>query len=176
MKMLTGAVDGNQAGIIKYLPLTTETKLRMVVIWSLTAAASATPGHIEFQLQYRNGITAKTARVRYLNSAATVSQDKWQYWTTAPAWADITGADEVTQIHSSDIYWQYFDMTADFSGTNASIDEFITNKHNMAALSLECNTPAVSDQYHLVPYILCETDAASATTAWIAYVGVFAVD
>ena len=147
----TGAADNDHVRIDTYLPPAKSPFCRIQL--AFLSSHISTVKYIDFYFIFYTGALAKDARIRY-NSAF----QKWQYWSDAAAWADITGFSYVI----NDNTWNFIELTLDL--TNYTYLSFSHNQRSIDLSSLSLHSSAVatgSTIYHIIDLTATATAPAN---------------
>jgi len=171
MKLVTGATAGDGASAYVYAtPLIYQWEYSNIELWwSISATADATPRDFYFwwSIQDRTNSEGRGFGLRYLNYLNTVQQRKWQYWTSAGAWADFP-VQLPERVNTMIPQFNYLMLVVRRAPSAHYVYDLMqSNDQSCAQLKGEAGSPEALGPSQQVVTIGCTTDAAAATTLYV---------
>jgi hypothetical protein len=164
LKMLSGATAGNQAGAQINLGAILPSQLMLQCRFHAHCGDATVLRSLDFKIVYSDGTNISTAVLRHLSNVTT-PQNKWQYYTTGAAYADVPGGSQL--LTESSNYHSFLRMKVDL---RSPIGAYTLLECDNLKLALP-NVPIYQVGSPLIPYLtlsfLATTDTANASTVYI---------
>lgn len=174
LKLLTGAVAGNEATAMRFFPVLTAGKVRFMCLWHTYQASDATLGYqkprsVRFRLDIYDGAKMYQPQLEYLNFLNTVQQERWRYNNAAGAFTDVPGGSQHLHMGENDEAYpahNFLLVDVEIAAGACTIKRIMSNNLDLTGLSLGAYVDDSSHGPDIGVYFHAYTDVAAAVSAY----------